>query len=248
MVLEICREVTIIPPQEPGLGIDLQGYLARPRAAGSYPVIVVLQEVFGVNDHIRDLCDRLAGCGYVAIAPALFQRTAPGFAVGYSAEELALGRQHKDLTKADQLLADIQAAIAFAQKQPNAKAGAVGCIGFCFGGHVAYLAATLPQVAVTAAFYGAGITTFCPGGGEPTVTRTSQIHGKLWFFAGLADPLIPIDQLDRLEAALVTHGRNFRIFRYRDADHGFFCDRRSSYHPAAAADAWEKVQTLFRDL
>jgi carboxymethylenebutenolidase len=168
--------------------------------------------------------------------------------VGYSAEDLALGRQHKDLTKADQLLADIQAAIAFAQKQPNAKAGAVGCIGFCFGGHVAYLAATLPQVAVTAAFYGAGITTFCPGGGEPTVTRTSQIHGKLWFFAGLADPLIPIDQLDRLEAALVTHGRNFRIFRYRDADHGFFCDRRSSYHPAAAADAWEKVQTLFRDL
>ncbi len=248
MVVEICHEATIMPAVDPEVGVPIAGYWARPTAPGSYPVIVVLQEVFGVNAHIRDVCDRLARCGYVAIAPALYQRTAPGFEVGYSAEELALGRHHKDLTTADQLLADIRAAIAFGQQQPHARPGGVGCLGFCFGGHVAYLAATLPEVSATAVFYGAGVTTFCPGGGAPTVTRTPQIHGKLWFFAGLADPLIPIEQLDRLEAALVAHGRDFRIIRYKGADHGFFCDRRSSYNPTAAIDAWTQVQTLFSHL
>lgn len=243
----IQGETVTIPPIDPVLGVPIRAYLARPIAQPA-PVVVVLQEVFGVNAHIRSVCDRLAQAGYLAIAPALYQRTAPDFEVDYSAESLALGRQHKDLTSADTLLADIRAAIAYALALPEAIGSGVGCLGFCFGGHVAYLAATLPEVSATAAFYGAGITTFCPGGGPPTVSRTSQIHGKLWFFAGLADPLIPIAQLEQLEAALDEWGVDYRLWRYPGADHGFFCDARSSYHPEAAADAWERVQSLFATL
>ncbi|TAD79208.1 MAG: dienelactone hydrolase family protein [Oscillatoriales cyanobacterium] len=245
--LAIHSETLTIPPIDPALGLPIRAYLARPIAQPA-PVVVVLQEVFGVNAHIRSVCDRLAQAGYLAIAPALYQRTAPSFEVDYSAESLALGRHHKDLTTAETLLADIRAAIAYARALPGAIGSGVGCLGFCFGGHVAYLAATLPEVTATAAFYGAGITTFCPGGGPPTVSRTSQIHGKLWFFVGLADPLIPIAQIEALEAALTEWESDYCLWRYPDADHGFFCDVRASYHPEAATDAWQRVQALFATL
>ncbi|MDZ7961612.1 MAG: dienelactone hydrolase family protein [Aulosira sp. DedQUE10] len=223
-------------------------YLAQPQAIGSYPAVVVLQEIFGVNVHIRDVTERIAKLGYIAIAPALFQRQAPGFETGYTPEDIEIGRGYAMQTKASELLSDIQAAINYLKTLPNVKQDSFGCIGFCFGGHVAYLAATLPDIKANASFYGAGITTRTPGGGDPTVTCTNEIKGTLYAFFGMEDASIPKEQVDEIEAALEKYKIPHRVFRYDGADHGFFCDRRASYNPKVAADAWEQVKQLFGQL
>ena len=231
----------------------LEAYQAQPvpdsLSAQTYPAIVVLQEVFGVNRHLRSVVDRLASMGYVAIAPALFQRTAPGFEVDYTEAELILGRQHKDQTTAVTLLSDIQATIAYLKtlEWVNSDQG-IGCLGFCFGGHVAYLAATLPDIKSTASFYGAGIPTYTPGGGEPTLSRTAAIHGTFYGFYGLEDPLIPLTHVDQMETALQQAQVNHKIFRYPGAGHGFCCDQRSDFRSEACAAAWVQVKELFQIL
>lgn len=227
---------------------SIVAYLAQPQASGFYPAVVVLQEIFGVNVHIREVTERLAKLGYVAIAPALFQRQAPGFETGYTPEDIEIGRGYAMQTKASELLSDIQAAIDYLKTLPNVKKDGFGCIGFCFGGHVAYLAATLPDIKATASFYGAGITSRTPGGGDPTVTRTSEIQGTLYALFGMEDGSIPSEQVDEIEAALEKYKIPHRVFRYDGADHGFFCDRRASYNPKVAADAWEQVKQLFGQL
>lgn len=227
--------------------VQVDAHLAQPDAEGAYPGVIVIQEVFGVNDHIKDVTQRFAKEGYIAIAPAIYQRQAPGFAVGYTAADLEEGRKYKEQTKASELLNDIQTAIDYLKSLPQCQGKGFGCIGFCFGGHVAYLAATLPDIQATAAFYGAGIATETPGGGEPTITRTKEIKGTIYAFFGTQDPLIPLEQVDQIEAELKKQNIPHRIFRYDGADHGFCCDQRASYHPTAAQDAWERVKGLFQE-
>ncbi len=226
--------------------LSIPAYLAEPSRPGTFGGVVVIQEVFGVNSHIREVAERLAGAGYVAIAPHIYHRQAPGFDVGYTEADLELGRQYKLGTCADELLSDVAGAIAYLYAKPNVSQVGVGCIGFCFGGHVVYLAATLPEVKATASFYGAGITSTTPGGGAPTLSRTPEIKGTLYGFFGTEDPLIPLAEVDQIEAALTEHGISHQIFRYAGANHGFFCDQRYSYHAEAAKDAWEKVLELFK--
>jgi carboxymethylenebutenolidase len=161
----------------------IDAYLAIPTKSGHWPGIIVLQEVFGVNTYIRSVTERLASLGYVAIAPALFDRHAPGFDVGYTTAELELGRSYAGKTTAPELLADIQGCIEYLKNSPQVTSK-FGCIGFCFGGHVAYLAATLPDITTTASFYGSRITSFTPGGGEPTVSQTGSIAGTIYMFFG----------------------------------------------------------------
>jgi carboxymethylenebutenolidase len=224
----------------------LPAYLAMPSGEGPLPAVVVLQEIFGVNHHIRDVTERLAREGYVAIAPALYHRQAPGFETGYTPEDIQIGRQYKVQTKASELLGDIQAAIDYIHTLPQTKPGGVGCIGFCFGGHVAYLAATLADTVAVASFYGAGIPDTSLGEGNPTITRTPEISGTLYAFFGQKDTSIPPTAVAQIEIALQQAHIDYQIFRYEAADHGFFCDQRGSYNPDAAADAWEKVKTLFQ--
>jgi len=242
--------VTLPPGDAPG-DVALPAYVAQPApdtAPTPTPGIVVLQEIFGVNNHIRGIVDRLASLGYTAIAPALFQRTAPGLALGYTEDDITLGRSHKDQTTAPQLLADVQRAIDYLLSLSTVKSQGFGTIGFCFGGHVAYLAATLPAVKATASFYGAGITNWGPGNSAPTLTRTPAIGGTVYGFFGLEDPLIPNPEVDELEQALITAAIPHQIFRYPGAGHGFCCDQRGDYRPEACADAWGKVQQLFSTL
>lgn len=231
-----------IPPGD----LPINAYLAVPKGERLYAAIIVFQEIFGVNTHIREVTERIAREGYVAIAPNIYQRSVPDFEIGYSPEEVQLGRQYKAQTKATELLGDTQAAIAYLRSLPQVQGDQIGCIGFCFGGHVAYLAATLPDIRATASFYGAGIATMTPGGGPPTLSRTAEIQGTLYGFFGEADASIPAAEVDQIETALMDNNVAHRIFRYPRADHGFFCDRRSSYHSEAARDAWEQVKQLFQ--
>jgi carboxymethylenebutenolidase len=225
--------------------IDIDAYLAMPVEGGIYPAVIVIQEIFGVNDHIRDVTRRIAQEGYIAIAPAIYQRLAPGFETGYTMEDIQIGRQYKEQTQATELLSDIQATIDYLYSLPEVKKDGVGAIGFCFGGHVVYLASTLEDIKVSASFYGAGITTGTPGGGEPTVTITPQIKGTIYAFFGMLDASIPQNQVDEIEQELTRYQIPHRVFRYENADHGFFCDQRASYNTNAAKSAWDHVLELF---
>ena len=228
--------------------LQIDAYLAEPAAAGSYPAVIVVQEIFGVNAHIRDVAERFAREGYVAIAPAIYQRLAPGFETGYTPESIKIGREYKTQTKADELLSDLQATIDHLKQHPKVKGDAIGSIGFCFGGHVVYLGATLPEIKATASFYGAGIATWCPGSNdnEPTVARTAEIKGTIYLFFGNEDASIPATEVEQIEVTLKQHDIPHRLFRYDGADHGFFCDQRGSYSPEAAAAAWVQVKQLFQ--
>ncbi|TAF53454.1 MAG: dienelactone hydrolase family protein [Oscillatoriales cyanobacterium] len=203
----------------PNGDLQIATYLAQPAAAGQFPAVIVIQEIFGVNSHIRDVTERIAKEGYVAIAPAIYQRQAPGFETGYAPEDIKIGRQYKEQTTASQLLSDIQAAIDYLK--------------------------TLPEIKATASFYGAGIATLTPGGGTPTIARTADIQGTLYGFYGTQDASIPKEQVDQIAAELQKHRIPHRIFRY-NADHGFFCDHRGSYNATAAAESWVQVKQLFQ--
>ncbi len=229
----------------PNGDLQIDAYLAQPAGEGPFPAVVVFQEIFGVNAHIREVSERIANEGYVAIAPALYQRIAPGFETGYQGDDFKIGKDYKAQTKASELLSDTQATIDYLKTLPSVKSDRLGSIGFCFGGHVAYLTATLDDLKATASFYGAGIATMCPGEDEPTINRTGDISGTLYAFFGNEDASIPSEQVEQIEAELSKHQIPHKIFRYDGADHGFFCDHRDSYNSTAAADAWQKVQQLF---
>jgi carboxymethylenebutenolidase len=217
--------------------LEIAAYLARPQEKGPFPAVLVIQEIFGLNRHIRETADRLAEAGYVALAPAIFQRTAPGLDLGYSEAEVALGRSHKDKTTPAQLLSDLSASLAFLEARPEVRPEKFGAIGFCFGGQVAFLAATLPKVSATASFYGAGTVNH--------LSRAKEIRGEIRFFFGEKDPLIPLAQVDRIETELTAAGTNFSVHRY-PTGHGFFCNHRADYDATAAADAWAKTLDLFK--
>lgn len=239
-------EINTTHVKVPSSDLEIDAYLAQPVSEGTYAAVIVIQEIFGVNSHIRDVTERIAKQGYVAIAPAMFQRVAPGFDVGYSQEDMQLGFQYMQQTQAPEIMSDIKAAIDYLKTLPNVKAEAIGAIGFCFGGHVAYLAATLPDIKAAASFYGGGIATSGLGADTPTIDRTSEIKGAVYAFFGTQDSLIPQEQNQQIEAELKKHHINHCVFRY-DADHGFFCDQRASYNSEAAADAWQHVLELFQN-
>jgi carboxymethylenebutenolidase len=124
-------------------GSPMQSYLAVPKQGQpgqTFPAIIVFMEIFGVNGHIRDVAERLAAEGYVAIAPNYYHRTTPNLELGYDETGMTEGRRHKEATTRDGLLVDIRAVIEFLKDLPEvADPDRIGCIGFCFGGHVAYI-------------------------------------------------------------------------------------------------------------
>lgn len=238
---EICTDKVKIDNGD----LQIAAYLAQPIGEGPFPGVVVLQEIFGVNSHIRDVTERIAKEGYVAIAPALYQRLAPDFETGYTPADVQIGRGYKMQTKASELQSDIAAAINYLKNLPNVK-HSFGCIGFCFGGHVAYLAATNAEIKATASFYGAGIANMpLDDRSDRTIAQTQNIKGTIYAFFGTQDASIPSEQVDQIEAELKKHSISHRVFRYDGAEHGFFCEQRGSYNPTSAADAWKQVKQLF---
>jgi carboxymethylenebutenolidase len=202
-----------------------------------------------VNGWVRSVADRLAAEGYAALAISTFWRTAPHLDVGYDEAGLTAGREHRDQVTTDQLLSDVAAAAAWLQVAHQGDGLAhkpLGCVGFCFGGHLALLAATLPVIAATADFYGARVSTFRPGGGPPSLELVPEIPGRLWCFCGDADPLMPAEELTAIEAALAAHPEaGHRLVIAPGAGHGYMCSARGDFHPQAAAAGWAALMELF---
>jgi carboxymethylenebutenolidase len=192
-------------------------YLAQPTAE---PIagLVVIQEVFGVNRHIRSIADSYAKDGFFAVAPALFDRIEPGVELGYDASDGRRGmalRQKLDLTKA---LADVDAALGFASNETRKK---VGVIGYCFGGLLAWLSATRLRPDVAVGYYAGQIGNFASEMPKAPV----QLH------FGRLDRHIPADEVEKVHTAHPA----VEIHWYEGAGHGFNCDMRESYKAEAAA-------------
>ena len=234
------------------LEIDVEGqpmgaYLARPQGPGPFPGVVVWMEIFGINAHIRDVTERVAGLGYVAMAPDFFHRTMPGIELDYDDAGMARGMEALGKLDADLMIADARAAVGALRARSDVT-NRIGTMGFCIGGHMAYLTACETDVAAAASFYGGGIAAAEGPGGKPsTLSRTPGIRGRILCLFGGRDALIPQDQVEAIRKALEAAGVRHEVVVYDEADHGFFCDQRATYHEASARDAWSRVQALFAE-
>jgi carboxymethylenebutenolidase len=191
--------------------------------------IVVIQEIFGVNQHIRTVCDRFAARGYAAIAPALFDRQQPNFESGYSPDEIANARKFVANPDWGAMMRDTQAAIDEAKKY-----GPAGIIGFCLGGSVAFIsAAKLSGLSAAIGYYGGQIA--------KNADEKPKIPVQLHF--GEKDASIPMTDVEIIKQ---KRGADCEIYVYADAQHGFNCDERASYN-AAAADLARERSLAFLD-
>jgi carboxymethylenebutenolidase len=229
-------------------GGAMPGYLAIPKTPGPHPAVIVWMEIFGVNSHIRDVAERVAREGYVVLAPNFFHRTAPTIEVGYDEAGMAAGIKEMGALRADQMIADAQAAVAFLRARKDVRGDRIGAMGFCIGGHMTYLTAAETDIVAAASFYGGGIAAPQGPGGQPApIQRTNKITGRIELFFGGKDAMIPQSQVEQIRTALSEHSVRHEIVVYDAADHGFFCDQRATYHEASAKDAWERVKRLFAE-
>jgi len=205
---------------------QLGGYRADP-ATPAKAAVVVIQEIFGVNHHIRSICDRLAREGYVAVAPSIFDRSEPNFQCGYSPDEVANARKFIANPDLAAMLRDTQAAIDAVKE-----VGPVGIIGFCLGGSIAYGAATrLSGLKAAIGYYGGMIVRFADD--KPTVP--TQLH------FGAKDAGIPLSDVETIR----SKRPDVEIHVYEGAQHGFNCDERASYDKASADLAWPRSLEFF---
>ena len=209
-------------------GHRLAAYRATP-AGTPRGALVVVQEIFGVNSHIKKVTDGFAADGYVAIAPALFDRVERDFETGYAPADIERGRMVRGKLQIEDAVKDIAAAVTELQKTGLK----VGVVGYCFGGTMAWLAATrIPGVAAAASFYGGGVAD----------AAAEQPRCPVIFHFGETDASIPKDHWDRIKA---QHAKiPMHIY---PAGHGFSCDERGSFHEPSARQARQRTIDFFRE-
>jgi carboxymethylenebutenolidase len=224
-------------------GTSMNAFLARPPGEGKRPGMLVFQEAFGVNAHIRDICQRMAAEGFVALAPELYHRTAPGFEGRYDNFEPAI-QQARALTETG-LEADVRAAYQALAADSTVDSGRIVSIGFCMGGRVSFLADALLPLRASISFYGGGIAPSQMGPG--LLGRARDLSAPILLFWGGRDKHIGTEQTRAVADGLRAAGKTYINVEFSDADHGFFCDARPSYHPASAAQAWALCQAFLKD-
>ena len=200
--------------------------------------VVVIQEAFGVNEHIEDVATRFAAAGYHAVAPDLFHRQG-GVTFGYDGDFGPILEVMMQLDDAS-VLADLDAAIELLH-QRGFTDDRIGTVGFCFGGRATFLLALERALGGAVGFYGGGIVHGRGPKFAALAPRSSTLRTPWLGLFGDADAGIPIDEVEALRDALERAPVPTEIVRYPDAPHGFHCDRRADFRPEAAADAWERT-------
>lgn len=202
--------------------------------------VLVIQEAFGVNEHIEDVCRRFAGEGWLAVAPHLFHRTGDP-KLGY--DDLGPVMPHMKALTADGVLADVDAGIAHLEGAGFPSSG-IGVVGFCMGGTVTLVTAARRDVGAGVTFYGGGVAEGRFGFGA-LVDEAKELRAPWLGLFGDEDAGIPVEQVEALRAAAAASGQPTEVVRYPEAGHGFHCDRRDSYHEASAKDAWQRTLDWF---
>ena len=216
----------------------MAAYVARPASGGPHPGLMVFQEAFGVNSHIRDVTDRFAAQGYVAIAPELFHRTAPaGFEGNY--KDFASLAPHYQAVTNETAAADIQSTYDWLRSAPNIQTDRISSVGFCMGGRVSFLANSMVPLRSAVSFYGGGIA---PG----LLDRAANLHGPALLIWGGLDKRIMAEHRNAVTEALTAAHKLYVNVEFSNADHGFFCDQRSAYEPNAARQSWSLTLEFLR--
>lgn len=222
---------------------QMRTYMAHPEAREKSPGILVFQEAFGVDKHIRDVTDRLAKEGYLAIAPELFHRTAPPGFEGNTADFQSV-MPHVMALSDTNLEADIRAAHDALLRQGANDGQRIACIGFCMGGRVSFLANLVLPLQAAISFYGGGIAKSERGPG--LLSRVGETKGRIFLFWGGRDKHIGPDQRRDVNEALRAAKKTFASMEFAEADHAFFNDTRPNYNETAAQQAWKLSLAFFK--
>ncbi|WP_321874214.1 dienelactone hydrolase family protein [Burkholderia ubonensis] len=213
-----------------------QGYLSLPKS-GTGPAVVILQEIFGVNSHIREVADQYAADGYVAIAPDLFWRFRPHIELAYEGADLekAFGLWQK--IDVDEAVLDVGRTVN-ALKAMSCVTGKIAGVGYCFGGRLAYLGAAAQLFDASVAYYGGGI--------QDQLDVADNVATPIQFHYGSLDTHIPMSAVDAV-AERFAGRQNAEVHRYPHAEHGFNCTHRASYHQPSAALAHGRALTFLAE-
>ena len=228
----------------PAQGGDMPAYRAMPASGGNFPVILVVQEVFGVHEHIRDVCRRFAKQGYFAIAPELYARQ--GDPTKYTDIPKLISEVVAKVPDA-QVNGDLDAAVAYAKASGKADVSRLGITGFCWGGRIVLMyAAHNPNVKAAVAWYGPIARAYAPGD-KSALDVAGQIKGAVLGLYGGADGGIPNDTVEKMFAALKGAGNTKSAYViYPDTPHAFYADYRPSYRKEAADDGWKRATAWFK--
>jgi carboxymethylenebutenolidase len=210
--------------------IDGLGYLARPADDAPHPGVIVIQEWWGLDGHIKDVAERFAREGFIALAPDLYR--------GSYATEPDEARKLAMALNREQASADLGGAARYLLALPEVAPKKLGCIGFCMGGSMTLmLSAAMPEIAAAAPFY---------AGFQPPAEELAKIQAEMFCAFGADDAGIPLDAVRKFESIMRDTGRNAVVKIYDGAPHSFFNDTKPSYRADAAKDAWDRSLALFR--
>jgi carboxymethylenebutenolidase len=221
---------------------QLPAYRAMPAAGTPFPTVLVVQEIFGVHEYIKDVCRRFAKVGYYAVAPELFARVTDVSKLTTIEEGRAAAGKVPDR----QVMSDLDAAVAFA-KSEKGDTSRLGITGFCYGGRVVWLYAThSPQLKAGVAWYGVLTGPTSETRPKHPLELVDSLKAPVLGLYGGADQGIPNADVDKMRAALKAAGKPAEIVVYGGMPHGFHADYRPSYREAAAKDGWQRLQTWFQ--
>lgn len=230
----------------PVKGGEMPAYRAMPDKGRKFPTVLVVQEIFGVHEHIKDICRRFAKLGYLAIAPELYARQGDVSKLPMNEIISKVVSRVPD----EQVMADLDAAVAWAAKNKG-NTGRLGITGFCWGGRIVWLyAAHNPKLKAGVAWYGR-LTPPPPDRVNPLQPKAplelvGQLKAPVLGLYGGKDTGIPVADVEKMRAALKAAGSKSEIILYPDAPHGFHADYRPSYNKAAAQDGWKRLQEWFK--
>ena len=217
-----------------GDGTSMRLYVARPAGGPAARGLLVMQEAFGVNGHIRDVTERFAREGFLAVAPELFHRSGAGFEGRY--DDFPSAMAHLKELRDPNMEAEFRAAYDWLRANGLGAGSPVAAVGFCMGGRAAVLAALTLPLECAVSFYGGGIA---PNPMNPgLLNRVKDLNSPVLLFWGGRDQHITADQRHAVTQALSAAGKSYVNVEFSEADHGFFCDARPSYGPVAASQAW----------
>jgi carboxymethylenebutenolidase len=203
---------------------SFDAYLALP-PAGRGPGLLLLQEIFGINQHIRTVAEQYALDGFVVLAPDVFWQQQHRLDIGYTPEDIQRGRAMAMAADRPALRRDLADAAQALRARPEVQGRGIGALGYCMGGRLAYVAAATAGIDAAVAYYGGGI--------QDMLDLAPRIACPIQFHYGALDANIPLSAVDKVRAAM--QGRDAEIHVYDSADHGFNCWARGSYQAASAA-------------
>ncbi|MGE0723576.1 MAG: dienelactone hydrolase family protein [Alphaproteobacteria bacterium] len=222
----------------------MPAYRAAPASGSGLATIVVIQEIWGVHEHIRDVCRRFAKLGYFAVAPELYARHGDPMKLP---DNQAIIREIVSKVPDAQVMSDIDATVAWAQSTGRANTDKLGITGFCWGGRITWLyAAHSPKLKAGVAWYGRVVGNASPLTPKHPVDLAADIKAPVLGLYGGADAGIPNDTVAKMEAALKAAGKTTQIVVYPDTPHAFHADYRPSYREAQAKDGWARAVAWFK--